>query len=66
MEKLLAHWREKAGLEREGDFWTFDASILQPMHEWMRETDGNESLYTRPARVEDFLAEAASNDVNVG
>lgn len=62
LEKLIADLRQNAGLERDGDFWIFESAVLQPMHEWMRTTDGNESLFTRPERIEAMLEEAASRD----
>ena len=63
LEKLIADMRQNAGLERDGDFWIFQSAALQPMHEWMRGTDGNESLFTRPERIETLLEEVASSNV---
>ena len=63
LEKLIADMRQNAGLERDGDFWIFRSAALQPMHEWMRGTDGNESFYPRPERIEAFLEAAASGGV---
>ena len=63
LEKLVADMRQNAGLERDGDFWIFQSAALQPMHEWMRGTDGNESLFTRPERIETLLEEVASSNV---
>lgn len=63
LEKLIADVRQNAGLERDGDFWIFRSAALQPMHEWMRGTDGNESFYPRPERIEAFLEAAASGGV---
>lgn len=63
LEKLIADMRQNAGLERDGDFWIFQSAALQPMHEWMRGTDGNESFYPRPERIEAFLEAAASGGV---
>ena len=60
LEKLFADLRQNAGLERDEDFLIFDSAVLQPMHEWMRGTDGNESFYPRPERIEALLEMAAS------
>lgn len=65
MEKILAEYRQKAGLERDGDFWVFDSEILQEAHEWMRGTDGEESFYTRPPRIESLFEWAMTQDVSV-
>lgn len=63
MDKLLAEYRAKAGLERDGDFLVFDSAILQDIHDWMRTTDGEDSIYRRPARVETLLEEAEASTV---
>lgn len=61
LDKLLADYRTRAGLERDGDFLIFDSAVLQEAHEWMRRTDGAESIYTRPERVEALLEEAVAS-----
>lgn len=55
MDKLSTQIRDEAAFKRDGDFISLDASWLQSIHQWMRESDGSASLYPRPARVEDFL-----------
>lgn len=61
LDKLFADCRSRAGLEREGDFLVFDSAYLQEAHDWMRYCDGNDSPYTRPARVEALLEEAVAS-----
>lgn len=55
MDKLSALAHEEACFDRQGDFISLDASWLQDVHQWMRESDGEGALYPRPSRVEDFL-----------
>ena len=56
LDKLFADCRSRAGLEREGDFLVFDSAYLQEAHDWMRYCDGNDSPYTRPARISDSIS----------
>ena len=64
LDKLFADCRSRAGLEREGDFLVFDSAYLQEAHDWMRHCDGNDSPYTRPARVEALMEEAVEATVS--
>lgn len=63
LDKLIAQLHEDAHFERDSnDFVRFQASVLQPVHEWMRYGDGDNAMYRRPRRVEDMLYQAQQAD----
>lgn len=65
LDKLIAELHEHYRYERDSDdFVHFQASYLQPAHEWMSYADGDNAEYRRPKRVEDMLYQAQENDHN--
>lgn len=55
MDKLRAELSATADFGRDGDFLYLRADALEDIHAWMRHADGRTALYSRPARVVDFL-----------
>lgn len=65
LDKLITDLHANAQYERDNeDFVQFQASALQPAHEWMSYADGDNAEYRRPKRVEDMLYQAQENDHN--
>lgn len=59
MDKLISQLHDEAGYVRDSnDFVRFHASVLQPVHEWMRYGDGGNAMYRRAVRVEEMLYQA--------